>query len=434
MKGSSHVRWELIVWLFLLSTVAYLDRVNMSIAGTMLAHDYALSRVQLGWILSAFAFGYALFQAPAGRVADVLGPRRTLAFAAVWWAVFSSLSASIPTVPVALALFLVVRFALGAGEAVMYPASNRIVAVWIPVRERGLATGLIFTGVGIGTALASPLVSAVMLRYGWRASFPVCGALGLLVGVTWFVIARDTPDDSRRVSTSERASIRSGIPASISAPPLAWRSIIADRNVQLITFSYFCYGYAAYIFFTWFYTYLTTTRGLDLHASARYAMLPGLGMALGSGSGGWINDRLTKRFGRRVGRCGVAAAAIMLAAVFIALGPTVASPRLASIILAGGVGTLYLAQSSFWSVSADIAGPSAGAVSGVMNMGAQFGGVVTASLTPLIGDRFGWSMSFFTAAGLCVFGAIAWLAVRPDREILRGVDALPVAVPAVGAV
>jgi ACS family glucarate transporter-like MFS transporter len=340
-----------------------------------------------------------------------------LAFAALWWALFSTLSAAVPTVPFALALFLVVRFALGAGEAVMYPASNRIVAVWIPIRERGLATGLIFTGVGIGTALASPLVSAVMLRYGWRASFPVCGALGLLVGGAWYVSARDSPDQSDRVSPEEHAHIRAGIPPGTTAPPLAWWDILSDRNVGLLTLSYFCYGYAAYIFFTWFYNYLSTTRDLDLHASARYAMLPGLGMALGSGCGGWLNDRLTKRFGRRAGRCGVASAAIMLAAAFIALGPTVASPRLAAIILAGGAGTLYLAQSSFWSVSADIAGPSAGAVSGVMNMGAQFGGVITASLTPLIGEHFGWSVSFFTAAALCVVGALAWLGVRPDQEI-----------------
>jgi MFS transporter, ACS family, glucarate transporter len=431
MKGPTHVRWELIAWLFLLSTVAYLDRVNMSIAGTSLAHEYGLSKAKLGWILSAFALGYAVFQAPAGRVADVLGPRRTLAFAAVWWAIFSTLSAAIPTIPIALALFVLVRFVLGAGEAVMYPASNRIVASWIPVRERGLATGLIFTGVGVGTAIASPIVTAVMLRYGWRASFPVCGALGLLVGIAWFRIARDRPDQSTRVSETERENIRMGIPPSTTMRPLPWHSIILDRNVQLLTLSYFCYGYAAYIFFTWFYTYLSTTRGLDLHASARYAMLPGLAMAAGSASGGWVNDRLTKAFGRRIGRCGVAATAIMLAALLIALGPTVESPRLASIILAGGAGTLYLAQSSFWSVSADIAGPSAGAVSGVMNMGANFGGVVTASLTPLIGERFGWSMSFLTAAGLCVVGAIAWTAVRPDREIRAATEPSPGATPVV---
>jgi ACS family glucarate transporter-like MFS transporter len=299
----------------------------------------------------------------------------------------------------------------------MYPASNRVVARWIPVRERGLATGVIFTGVGIGTALAAPLVTAIMLRYGWRASFPVCAALGLVVGGVWFAIARDTPDESARVSAAERALIQSGVSTSVAAKPLPWDEILFNRNVILLTVAYFCYGYSAYIFFNWFFTYLSTMRGLDLHATARYAMLPGFGMALGSSCGGWINDRLTKRFGRRVGRCGLASVAVTIAAAFIALGPTIANARLAAVVLAGGAASLYLAQSSFWSVSADIAGPSAGAVSGVMNMGAQIGGFLTAVSTPWIGDRFGWSASFLTAASLCIVAAIAWAAVRPDREI-----------------
>lgn len=427
MIGSSRVRWQLIGWLFVLSTIAYLDRVNMSVAGALLARDYGFDKVQLGLILSAFVLGYALWQAPAGRVADLLGPRRTLALGALWWAVFSSLSAALPVGPLAFAAFLAVRFALGAGEAVMYPASNRVVAVWMPIRERGLATGVIFTGVGIGTAIASPLVTRVMLQYGWRASFPACGVLGLVVGGIWFLVARDTPDASDRVSPEERALIRRGIPASVAAAPLSWTRIVRDRNVLLLTLSYFCYGYAAYIFFTWFYIYLSEARHLDLRTTARYAMLPGLGMAVGSSLGGVINDRLTTRFGRRVGRCGLACVAIALAAAFLAVGPTIASARVASVVLAGGVGALYLAQSSFWSVSADIAGPSAGAVSGVMNMGAQFGGVVTASLTPWIGVHHGWPASFFTAAALCVVGAAAWTAVCPDREILSDASVVPAA-------
>ncbi|MEP6691944.1 MAG: MFS transporter [Gemmatimonadaceae bacterium] len=420
MEKAGRVRWVLIGWLFVLSAVAYLDRVNISIAGKFIAREYGLSNEQLGWIFSAFVLGYALFQAPAGRIADRFGARKTLTFAAIWWAVFSALSAAVPAFALALPALIAVRFTLGAGEAVVYPASNRIVAKWIPVGERGVANGLIFMGVGVGAGLAPPLVTNVMLHGGWRTSFIVCGAIGLCAGIVWLVIARDTPEAHPWVTQRERDLILAGIPAGASAPPLAWRQIFGDRNVVLLTLSYFCYGYSAYIFFSWFFIYLNSVRGMDLKASALYAMLPFIAMAIGSGAGGVINDRLSTRYGRRVGRCGVAAVGIGLAAVFIALGTQVESARLASIILAGGAGTLYLAQSSFWSVSADIAGSSAGAVSGVMNMGAQFGGVVTASLTPWIAGRFGWSVSFLVAAGLCVVGAAAWLAVRPDGEI-RGV-------------
>ena len=417
MASTRQVRWTLIGWLFVLSAVAYLDRVNISIAGKLMAQDYALSNQQLGYVFSAFVLGYALFQAPSGRAADRFGARRTLTLAAIWWAVFSSLTAAPFGLAFALPLLLVTRFVLGAGEAVIYPASNRVVAKWIPVSERGLANGVIFMGVGVGAGITPPLVTSVMLRFGWRASFVACGLIGVLAGAVWWLIARDSPDEHRAVSARERAHIRAGIRESVSAPPLSWHDIGASRNVRLLTISYFCYGYSAYIFFSWFFIYLSTVRGMQLKESALYAMLPFIAMAIGSALGGYLNDRLSRARSLRTGRCGVAVLGIGLAAVFIAVGTEVESARIASVILAGGAGTLYLAQSSFWSVSADIAGSSAGTVSGVMNMGAQLGGVVTASLTPWIASHFGWAASFQVAAVLCVIGAAAWTAVQPGRAI-----------------
>ena len=185
MANIRQVRWTLIGWLFVLSAVAYLDRVNISIAGKLIAREYNLSNQQLGAVFSAFVLGYALFQAPSGRAADRFGARRTLTFAAIWWAVFSTLSAAPLAVAFALPLLILVRFALGAGEAVMYPASNRIVAKWIPVSERGIANGVIFMGVGVGAGITPPLVTGIMLRYGWRASFIACGLIGLLAGAVW---------------------------------------------------------------------------------------------------------------------------------------------------------------------------------------------------------------------------------------------------------
>jgi ACS family glucarate transporter-like MFS transporter len=138
--------------------------------------------------------------------------------------------------------------------------------------------------------------------------------------------------------------------------------------------------------------------------------------------GGLISDRLTRKFGRRAGRCGIAVVGIALAGVFLAFGSNVASARLASLTLAGGAGALYLSQSSFWSVSADIGGAFSGSVSGFMNMGAQFGGAVTASLTPAIAARFGWTASFLVAGSLGVVGGLLWLFVDPERSLMSPVD------------
>ena len=115
-SSSSRVRWYLVGWLFVLSAVAFLDRVNISIAGKDLAAAYHLSNVHLGWVFSAFLIGYALFQTPGGRLADRLGPRRVLAAGVVWWGMFTALTAAVPqTIAGALVLFISIRFLLGAG-------------------------------------------------------------------------------------------------------------------------------------------------------------------------------------------------------------------------------------------------------------------------------------------------------------------------------
>jgi ACS family glucarate transporter-like MFS transporter len=345
----------------------------------------------------------------------------------IWWGVFTVLITSLPAgTGGLLALVIATRFLLGVGVAVVYPASNCVVAAWIPSAERGIANGFIFAGVGFGAAITPPLITYIMLQYGWRSSFWVSAALGLLAGTIWFLVARDTPARHPWVTAEEQRHIEKNLPRIDShaarGGKLPLRAILGNRDILLVTLSYFTYGYAAYIFFSWFFIYLNTVRNLNLRSSASYTMLPFLAMAVGSPLGGWISDRLTRSYGKRVGRCGVAAVGIALSALFIALGTQVASAQLASLVLAGGAGALYLAQSSFWSVSADIGGKSAGTVSGVMNMGAQFGGVVTASLTPAIASRFGWTTSFLVAAGLCSAGALAWLLVHPEG---RTVSRLP---------
>jgi len=419
---TSRVRWFLVFWLFVLSAVSYLDRVNISIAGGAVADSYHLTDVQLGRVFSAMLVGYALFQTVGGRLADRFGAHRVLTAGVVWWGIFTALTALVPAnIAGALFLFIAVRFLLGAGEAVIYPAANQFVARWIPVRERGLANGWIFAGVGAGAGLTPPLITYVMVHYGWRSSFWVCAAIGVLAGAVWFLAARDTPAEHPRVSAAELAEIQSGLAeksdvALTDAKVLiSWKRVVQSREVWAVTLSYFCYGYVAWIFFSWFYRYLAKVRGLDLKASAFYSMLPFLAMLVCCLIGGAINDRLTKRYGPRLGRCALAACAMAIAAVFLALGSQVQGARLASVVLAGGAGALYLSQSSFWSVTADIAGASSGSVSGFMNMGGQIGGAVTASLTPWIAARYGWTASFLVAAALCLLGAMSWLMVDPMK-------------------
>jgi len=433
MTNPAHgrTRWVLIAWLFVLSALGYLNRVNISVSGEYISQEFHLSQIQLGWVFSIFTLGYALFQAPTGRLADRFGPRRILALATVWWAVFLGLTAVAPgNIAGALVLLLALRFGLGMGVASIYPSANRVVAGWIPSAERGVATGWIFAGVGAGAGVAPPLITYLLMHGGWRWSFWVCAAIGLAAGLVWYLLARDRPEQHWWMTPREAEHIRVGlprVPTGPSAPKaVPWGTILGSKEVLLVSLSYFSFSYSANIFFTWFFPYLKTVRHLDLKTSALFGMLPFVAMAVGSPLGGWISDVLTKHFGRRTGRCGVAVACMGLSALFIALGTLVDDARLASMVLAAGAGALYLCQSCYWSVTADIAGPSAGTVSGVMNMLGQFGGVVAPSLTPLLAKHLGWPAAFLVAAGLGVMGSLVWLGVNPERTLLRDPVAAPV--------
>lgn len=427
----SRVRWFLVGWIFVLSAVSYLDRVNISIAGSSIAAEFGLSTVQLGTVFSAFLFGYALFQTAGGWLADRYGPRRVLAAGALWWGVFTSLTAFVsPKAGSALLLLITARFLLGAGEAVMFPGSNQFVSRWIPAQEQGIANGIVFAGVGVGAGVTPALIAYVMEHYGWRWSFWTSAVLGLLAGAIWYLVARDTPEQHKMVSAGELAYIRgvthdaSGATGSTNAERIVakaikvtWHTILRSKEVWAITLAYFSYGYIAWIFFAWFFTYLAKVRGLNLKTSAFYTTLPFIAMAICSPLGGAISDRLVARYGQRVGRCVMPVIGLVLSAIFLVLGARSAQPRIAGIVLAGGAGALYLSQSSFWAVTASISRGSSGSVSGFMNMGNQFGGMLTAQITPVIALHWNWSTPFFVAAAFAMVGATAWLFIDPARTL-----------------
>jgi MFS transporter, ACS family, glucarate transporter len=424
MNAELHTRKRLVLafWLFVLSAISFLDRTNISIAGLQISSEYGLGNQRLGWIFSAFLIGYAGFQVPAGWLASRFGPRLVIALGVVWWGIATALTTFIPPgLSQAVTLLIGIRFALGAGEAVIYPAANQFVARWVPEQERGFINGLIFAGVGAGSGLTPPLLQWLISSYGWRAAFWFSAIVGVVAGAIWWWLARDTPEEDPNVSASELRTIQEGIAkdaAEDSAPgSISWGAILTRRDLPALFVTYFGFGYTAWIFFSWFFLYLAQVRHFNARTSAWFTMLPFLCMVFGCLGGGVLSDRLTKAYGSRIGRCGLGSVAYVFTAIFLVLGSRVSSPQLAGVILAGGAGALYVSQSSFWSVSADIAGRNSGVFSSIVNMGAQIGGAVTASLTPWVAQRFGWTSSFAIAAALALLGALLWWTVHPERPL-----------------
>jgi len=426
VERRTQVRFVLSFLLFILSAVAYLDRTNLSIAGLQISSEYGLGNQHLGWIFSSFLIGYAGFQIPAGWMAARFGPRRVLSLGVLMWGVVTALTALLPTgISHAVAALIAIRFTLGVSESVIYPAANQLVARWIPQRERGFVNGLIFAGVGAGSGLTPPLLTWFIANHGWRSAFWFSALVGVVAAGLWWYAARDTPEEHPAVSPAELETIHAGLETSqapavqtdSATPKISWRAIFRRRDLAALMIGYFGFGYIAWIFFSWFFLYMAQVRGFDLKSSARYSMLPFLSMTIFCLAGGVLNDRLTRAFGLRTGRCMLASVAFFLTAIFLVLGSQVHNPSLAAVILAGGAGMLYVSQSSFFSVSVDIAGASSGVFSGIVNMGGQVGGAVTASLTPWIAQHFGWTSSFGAAAALGLVGALCWLVIHPERPL-----------------
>lgn len=429
------MRYLLAFWLFVLSGVAFLDRTNIAIAGLQLSREYGLDNQRLGGIFSAFLIGYAIFQVPAGWLATRWGPRRALTLGAIWWGIATACTAALPsTMAYAVGWLLSIRFLLGAGEAIVYPAANQFVAQWIPFGERGFINGLIFAGVGAGSGLTPPLLNWLIARYGWRAAFWFSAGVGIAVGIAWWFMARDFPEEHPSVRDEELAEIRDVSMRRVQQPQTtgeASRKGSAKRHISgaklfqrhdlvALVMGYFSFGYIAWIFFSWFFLYLAQVRGLNLKTSAVFTMLPFLSMTICCLAGGVISDWIAARWGLRAGRCGLAAVALTATAVFLVLGSQARNASTAGLILAAGAGTLYLSQSSFWSVSVDLAGHSSGLFSSIVNMGGQIGGAVTASLTPWIAQRAGWTSSFGLAAFFALAAAVCWFFVHPEQPLQLG--------------
>jgi len=416
----NRVRYLLIMLIFVVSAVVYIDRSNISIAGTYLAADYGISKIQLGWVFSAFLLGYAAFQIPAGWLVGKLGPRKTLTLGLIWWSVLSVVTALVPpTMGGALWVLIAVRFILGMGESVAYPSSNLFIAAWFPTHERGKANGWVFGGVGFGSGTAPPLVAAIIAFYGWREVFYISAVIGIVVAAIWYWLARDTPAEHPSVTPAEKAHIKAGQPVKVEGPmpPVPWLKIFTSRDVWGVTLAYVAFGYVAFIFHTWFFIYLKDGRGLDLKSSALLGTLPFIAMTSCCLLGGVISDWLVKHKGQYVGRSLFGAFTLFLSAVFLIIGSHAQNTTVAVLVLAGGAGALYLGQATYWAVAADFGGPFTGVISGLVNMGGQIAGAATASLTPLFASLYGWETAFYIAAGVCLVCIIPWFFVNPDRRL-----------------
>jgi ACS family glucarate transporter-like MFS transporter len=422
----TYIRWQIVALIFCIGVLMFIDRVNISIAAKYIMPEYGLSDMQMGWIFSAFVFGYAVLQIPGGTLGDRFGPRRVLAGAIFWWSAFTAVTALagdwlLTSLIGVVGSFIVVRALIGIGEAAGPPNYNRVVANWMAPGEHGLALGITTSGSALGAALTPPLIVWIMVNYGWRAAFYLAGAVGIVVALLcyWFITNR--PEEHSWVNEAELSLITSGAGL---APKLQgarhrtpWRLLLRRPDLWCLTASYATLGYIGYIYFSWFYLYLVNVRGFSLVSGGWFSTAPFFISAAMAPLGGWLSDALSRRYGKRIGRCGIGFTCPLMASGLIYFGAVTADPYLSVIFLSLGEGALFLSVAAYWATTIDLAKPYAGAVSGLMNMGGNLAGTVSPTLTPYLAQNFGWNSALYVAAALAFLGAFFWLGIHPERVI-----------------
>lgn len=192
-------RHRVLGFLALLAAITYLDRVAISVAGPRMQESLNISPESWGWVVGIFTVSYALFEIPTGRMGDRWGARRVLTRVVLWWSAFTAFTGMTSNYYVLLAT----RFAFGAGEAGALPNIGISVSRWFPIAERARAMGFILMALQCGGALAPVLIVPIQLRYGWRASFYVLGAVGVIWCIAWYWWYRDTPEEKAGVTQTE---------------------------------------------------------------------------------------------------------------------------------------------------------------------------------------------------------------------------------------
>jgi ACS family glucarate transporter-like MFS transporter len=390
------------------SLLGYVLRMNISVAAPYMMADLHLDKIQMGQVFSAFMLGYALFQVPWGVFGDRLGAGRMLTAAALVWAATTLLTGLLPGLIVpagiaALATLMVVRFLLGVGEAAAYPVASRAIAGWLPPSQRGLSFSMLIVGMAVGSAFTPPLVAWVMATAGWRVAFYLSAGLALLLAWWWQQAAGSKLD--RTMLAGESAGAKRG----------SWLAVLGDRNVAVMSASYFLDSYVLFMFVFWLYLYLVEQRGFTMMQSGIYTSLPFIVAMVFAPIAGYVCDLLAARLGPSWGRRAVGMSGLTLSAVFLVIGVDAGSPVQALIGLSLAVGFLLCTEPAYWSASMDIGGEYAGTAGGVLNMAGNLGGVVSTALVPVLVKYFGWPFAFGSAAALAIGGALLWLAVRIDQ-------------------
>ena len=402
----------------MLGMITYLDRACIATLAPIITAEFSLSKVQMGYVFSAFAVAYAAFELPTAWLADRRGTRVVLTRIVVWWSAFTIATGA----AMGYISLLVTRFLFGAGEAGAWPCVARTFSRWIPRLERGRTQGIFFTGAFFAGGMTPLLVTALLPFLSWRAIFVCFGFVGFLWASVWYAWFRDDPEQHSAVNPAELAHIIAtrGGPGSHPGGWAFWKSLLMNRNILAICVMYFPNSFVFYFCITWLPTYLKEQHGFAAQSLSFFTGLPLMLSMLSVVLGGFITDRVTKRFGMRAGRCGVAGAGYLMAGIALLVTPLVHHPVLAASLIAMATAATMSALPAAWGTCIDLGQENSAVVGATMNTAGQIGSLLCPLIVAYSLKWYGsWNISIYLMGILFLIGAAAWGVIRPDQRIFQ---------------
>ncbi len=417
------IRWRIFGLLFALGLIAYAQRTGVSVAAERMMPDLHLSQLQIGWIEQAFVIGYALFQLPGGLIGQRLGARRALtlfglvAFLAVMMT---------PVAPVLLggtALFVVLvagQLLLGAAQGGVFPVSSGVFETWFPVRQWSLAQGAQSMGLNLGSAIAPPLIAALMVSVGWQWALTWASIPAVLVVALWAWYARDTPREHPAVAAAELAELGELAHATVDDRITMRRllRVLGHRNTALLALSYLLMNYSFYLIANWCFLYLIQQRHFPVLESGWLSVAPPIAGSLGAGLGGVLTGRLCQKLGSVWGFRAVPLVSLPLAGALLLAAMWTADPYLAVAALAGCFGCIELNEAAYWAASMAVGRSDSMAVGGVLNTGGNLGGIIGIPVVAWLSGRHAWGPAFAIGSLCAAAAAILWLGINTDEVVV----------------
>ena len=405
-----------LVLLVVCGVINYLDRATLAVANEYIRADLGLSLGQMGLLLSAFSWSYALCQLPVGALVDKVGPRWLLGGGLVLWSLAQAAGGLAST----FGWFVLARIALGIGEAPQFPAAARVVSNWFPPRSRGAPTGVYNSASPLGVALAPLCLTPLIAATSWHWAFFATGALGLVAALVWVALYRDPVAAS--MNAAERAYLDGGGAGAAAATTsfAAWCALFRHRTTWGMMLGFFGSVYLNWVYLTWLPGYLRTERHMDLAYAGLAASIPFICGFAGALLAGWASDRVARRAASPVSGRRNAVVVATLGMVAFTIPAALADSNVVAVACISIVIFLANASSaSAWSLATVAAPPSRIASLGaIQNFGGFLGGALAPVLTGYIAQTWSFVPALLTGAAIAFAGAMSYhfLVVRTIPE------------------